>query len=331
MTRQLVTNQQPSNTIPGGINMNTSTTNNIIDRQGPVPSRATTSISLTAGSMVFPLSIYTAVSELAVNRSERLGGDPAVSVGRVSIRKDTGAIVESTNVTRMAEAVAGKAAGSWVVVSDADLIEVYGETGEAEVVSFVPVADAGRYVTDGLLQVRAKSDKRASAQAANESAFSLLLTGMGDRQVHALVRVVMRGGPRFGLLTADGDMLTIIPAEAVRAARPLVLADHDDKAVKMMGQFIDAIGVGAGPVNDDTPDRVQSFIDSKAEASGVAAGASPTVTSQGGAPVMVDVMAALQESITKTKASRSTPAKKAPVKKKAAAKKTVPRKKAVSK
>jgi DNA end-binding protein Ku len=275
----------------------------IVDRQGPIPARSTTSITLTAGAMVFPLSIYTAVSELAVTRSERLNGDPAVEVGRTSIRKDTGAVVNTEDVTRMAQATTGE----WVVVADAELAEVYGNTGEAHIVSFVPVADTGRYVTDGILQVRAQKDKRVAAQAANEQAFSLLLTGMRNRQVHALVRFVMRGGPRYGLLTADGDMLTIIPAEAVRAARLLPLAEHDATQLDMMSQFIDAIGVTSELVNDDTPTKVQAFIDSKAAECGVTVDGAPVVAQRGGNAT--DVMAALEASINAAKAARKAPAK----------------------
>lgn len=291
--------------------MNTITTT---DRQGPIPTRATSSITLTAGALVVPLSIYTAVEDLAVSRSERLGGDPAISVGRAYVRKDTGATISSDDVTRMAEAVTGPAAGSWVVVDDNELAGVYGDPGAAEVVSFVPIAEAGRYTLDGIMQVRAKADKRTSAQAASEAAFSLLLVGMRERGVHALVRIVLRGGPRYGLLTADGDVLTIIPAEAVRQARPLPFVEHDAAAVKMMGQFIDAIGVTSQPVNDDTPNRVQAFIDTKAAECGVKVGESPTQTIVQGAPSSVDVMAQIEASITKAKVASKTAAKKAPAK-----------------
>ena len=285
--------------------MNKHTNPITIDRQGPVPARATTSITLTAGAMSIPLSIYTAVEDRSVSRSERLNGDPAIEVGRTYVRKDTGEVVSVDDVTRMAQSTDGK----WVVVTDAELAEVYGDTGEASIMSFVPVAEAGRYVTDGIMQVRARKDKRPATQAANEHAFSLLLTGMRARNVHALIRVVLRGGPRFGLLTADGDVLTIIPAEAVRAARLLPVIEHDPKEVDMMGQFIDVIGVASELVNDDTPTRVQSFIDSKAAECGVEAGDTPVAGSRT-APT-VDVMAALEASIDKAKQARKAPAKRA--------------------
>lgn len=296
------------------------------DRLAPAPTRATTSITLSAGALVFPLSIYTAVSDLSVRRSERLGGDPSITVGRTTIRRDTGDVVDHDNVTRMAQAVSGKAAGDWVIVTDDDLASVYGDTGEATIVSFVPIADAGRYVLDGLLQVRPKADKRKAAQSANEQAFSLLLAGMVDRGVHALIRFVMRGGPRFGLLTADGDLFTIISADAVREAKPLATHNHDQAALDMIGQFIDVIGVGSEPVIDDTPTKVQSFVDAKAVEHGVAEGESPVTTTQS-APASVsspDVMAALEASIAEAKAARK------PVKK-AAKKSAARRRKAVAK
>ncbi|GEM_PF-4685051 len=307
--------------------MNNATTTPItLDRNAAAPSRATNSITLTAGSMMFPLSIYTAVSDVAINRSERLNGDPGISVGRVHVRKDTGDIIDPANVTRMAEAAAGKGAGKWVVVDDADLAEVYGDTGEAKIVSFVPAADAGRYVIDGLVQVRARNDKRASAQVANQAAFSLLLTGMANRQVQALIRFVVRGGPRFGLLDHTGDMRTIITADAVREARELPVIEHADGAIDMMGQFIDSVGVMSEPVIDDTPVKVQEFIDSKAASCGVAVGDSPA-----SAPsvVVVDVMAELAASIAASMEARKS-VKKA-VAKKAVAKKATAGSKAKAK
>jgi len=307
----------------------TTTTTNMIDRKAPAPARATNSITLTAGSMVFPLSIYTAVSDLSIQRSERLGGDPSISVGRVHIRKDTGETINPADVTRMAEAATGDGAGKWVVITDAELAEVYGESGEAEVVSFVPDADIGRYVTDGLLQIRARNDKRASAQAANQTAFSLLLAGLRDRNVHALVRFVVRGGPCHGLLDGNGDMFTIIPAEAVRVARELPVIDHDSKSIKLMGQFIDSIGVTSEAIVDDTPAKVQDFIDAKAATFGIAVGDTPTAGAK--SPVMVDVMADLQASITAAKATRSAPAKKRAATKKAATKKVAAKRAATKK
>lgn len=294
--------------------MNTSIT---LDRGAAMPSRSTNSITLTAGSMIFPLSIFTAVSDLSVSRSERLEGDPAISVGRTHIRKDTGEIIDTLNVTRMAEAVTGEGAGKWVVVTDDELADVYGQNGEAEIVSFVPASDVARYVVDGLLQVRARNDKRASAQAANQAAFSLLLAGMRERNVHALIRFVVRGGPRFGLLDHDGDMRTVIPAAAVRQARELPVVEHDAKSVDMMGKFIDSIGVQSEPVEDDTPVKVQEFIDAKAVELGVAVGDAPTTKSP---VVVVDIMAELEASVAAAKAKRAPAKKKAAAKRKAVAK-----------
>jgi non-homologous end joining protein Ku len=290
--------------------MNTTITTPEVDRQAPAPSKATASITLTAGALVVPLSIYTAIETLAVARHERLDGNPAIEVGRTSIRKDTGEVITTGHVTRMAEATDG----TWVTVDDAELASVYGDTGQANVVSFVPVAEAQRYTLDGIMQVRAKRDKKASAQAANDTAFSLLLAGMQAAGVHALIRFVLRGGPRFGLLTASGDLLTIIPAEAVRAALPLPEVQHTPQALELIGQFINAVGVKAEPVNDATPVEVQAFIDGKAATHGVRVGDAPAEPAS--APVVIDMMAALTASIEAAKVAtpkRATAARKAGV------------------
>lgn len=293
--------------------MTTTTTNTITtDRLGDLPARATTSVTLTAGALVIPLSIYTATSDLSVKRSERLSGDPAIEVGRTYIRKDTGEVVQPENVTRMAQAVTGDGAGKWVIVTDDELASIYGDTGEASIVTFVPVNDAGRYTLDGIMQVRAKRDKRAAAQAAGEAAFSLLLTGMRTRNVYALIRLVLRGGPRFALLTWEGDLLTIVPAGAVRAALPLPTRDHPKQEIDLIGQFIDAIGVNSIPVEDDTPVKVQAFIDSKATEAGVAVGDTPAVTTATGVSPFAnaDVLDVLRASIAKAKEAKADAPKK---------------------
>ena len=73
---------------------------------------------------------------------------------------------------------------------------------------------------------------------------------------------------------------------------------------------------------DDTPVKVQSFIDSKAATHGVEAGDEPVVTAPGGTVPKVDIMAALEASISEAKAAKA-PAKKQAARKKAAAKKAV--------
>ena len=121
----------------------------------PAPTRPTTSITLAAGLLNIPLSVYTSTEATRVSRKEFLGGDPTIEVGRSPIRKDTGAVVETADVTRMAQA----SNGTWVVLNDDEIAACTSERGVAEIVTFVSTKDFDNYLTEGLYQVRPKVEK----------------------------------------------------------------------------------------------------------------------------------------------------------------------------
>lgn len=264
-----------------------------IIRNAPAPSRATSSVTLSAGLINIPLSVYTAVETTAVVRREFLNGNPDVPVGRAPIRKDTDAIVHQGDVTRMAQADSG----AWVQLDDDEVAGCVGTPGGCDVVSFVPVKDAGRYLVDGLYQVRPKNDKRGGVAAT--AAFSLLLAGMAARKVHALVRVTMRGTPRYGLLTVDGDLLMIATADSVREALPMPEHKPTKAEVTMVCSLIDAIGIEAPVVVDDTAPKVRAYVNDKATSKGVA-----PLKAVPAPPVMVDLTDMLEASIKAAKAAR---------------------------
>lgn len=268
-----------------------------ITRTAPAPTRATNSVTLSAGLITIPLSVYTAVESTAVVRREFLNGNPDIPVGRVSVRRDTGEVVHTGEVTRMAQADDG----SWVLLDDGEIAECVGSAGGCDVVSFVPVADAGQYLTDGLYQVRPKKDKRGNAAAT--AAFGLLLAGMAARKVHALVRITLRGAPRYGLLTVDGDLLMIATADAIR--QPLDLPDTaPSKAeVDMVTSLIDAIGIDTPIVLDDSAPKVQQYVNDKAARGGVVATGTTTTT-----PAPIDLTEMLKASIEAATAAKA-PAK----------------------
>ena len=166
-----------------------------IIRTAPAPTRATTSVVLTVGVVPIPLSVFTAVESTGVVRHEFFNGNADISVGRSPIRRDTGEVIDQADVTRMAQADDG----TWVLLDNDEVEAASGAPGGCEVVTFVPVKDAGQYLIDGLYQVRPKIDKRGGAAAT--AAFATLLAGMTARKVHALVKVKLRGTPRYGLLT----------------------------------------------------------------------------------------------------------------------------------
>jgi non-homologous end joining protein Ku len=257
-------------------------------------------ITLSAGLLTIPLSVYTTVEATAVTRREFLGGNPDVPVGRVSVRRDTGEVVDSLDVTRMAQATDG----TWVTLDDAEVAAAVGGAGGCDVVAFVPNADRDEYLTDGLYQLRPKQDKRGNQAAVQ--AFGLLVAGMRRRDVCALVRVTMRGAPRYGLLSADGDLRMIVTADAIRQPLDLPDTNPSEAEVDMAVSLIEAIGVGAPVVVDDAAPKVQAYVDDKA-ASG--AGAAPADGVTRAAPVMIDLVGLLSESINAAKAEKAAAAK----------------------
>jgi Ku protein len=264
-----------------------------IIRTAPAPTRSTSSVTLSAGLINIPLSVYTAVESTSVVRREFLNGDPDIPVGRTPIRKDTDAIVSQGDVVRMAQADNG----AWVALTDDEVAACVGAPGSCEVVTFVPAKDAGQYLTDGLYQVRPKNDKRGGAAAT--AAFALLLAGMTARKVYALVQITMRGTPRYALLTTEGDLLLIATADSVREALPLPDHKPSKAEVAMVCSLIDAIGIDAPAVTDDVSPKVRAFINDKAASSGA------TVPEALPRPVVVDLTAALEASIKAAKAAKA--------------------------
>ena len=265
-----------------------------IIRSAAAPQRSTTSVTLLAGMLAVPLAVYTGTETTSVVRREFLGGNPDIPVGRVSVRRDTNEPVDMADVTRMAQS----SNGTWVTLDDDEIASVAGPSGGCEVIEFVPVDKADRYLTDGLYQLRPKTDKRGGA--ATSAAYGLLLAGMAQRKVHALVQVTMRGTPRYALLTSGGDLLTIATADSIRQRRDLPSVQPSTAELDMVCQLIDAIGVGAPTLVDDVSVKVQQYVDGKAATGGV--------TQSGAAlppgPAPIDLAAVLQASIDAAKAAK---------------------------
>ena len=87
--------------------------------------------------------------------------------------------------------------------------------GLAEIVSFVKVKDAGKYLVENVKQVRPQRVK-GKANPATEKAFALLTMALSTRKLMALVKVAMRGPARYALLDDKGNFFLIYTADAVR-------------------------------------------------------------------------------------------------------------------
>ena len=259
----------------------------------PMPIRAHTSITLSAGMLNIPLSVYTSTEETRVSRKEFLNGDTNVAVGRAAIRKDTGEVVDNLSVTRMAEA----SNGTWVTLTDDEIAACTSERGLAEVVTFVPAKDVSMYLVEGLYQVRPKIVKGKPDTAASR-ALAMLFAGMKARKVVALVKVAMRGPARYALLDSDGNFVLIRTADAVRKAIPLDDEFHFTKGeIAMVTTFIETFGIDTPVITDDTAPVVQAYVDAKAGGAPTKKVAQPPVATD-------DLMAAFEASISAAKAKK---------------------------
>lgn len=259
----------------------------------PLPNRATTSFTLTWGLVSMPLSVYTGTEETRVKRSEYVEIDGTdIPVGRAAIRKDTGEVIDSAVVVRKAQATNG----NWVALSDDEVADCTSvERGVGEIVAFVPVKHVANYVTETVNQVRPKATKGKPDPSADK-AFALLRAAMRKRKVVALVKVALRGPARYALLDAEGTLSLVRTHDAIREALPLSVHTFNDAELGMALNLIDAVGVEAPILTDDTAPVVQSFVDAKA--GGVTA--PPAATP----PPTIDIMAALEASITASKKSK---------------------------
>jgi DNA end-binding protein Ku len=233
------------------------------------PTRATTSVTLSFGLINIPLSVYTGTETTRVNRREFYKGDSAVEVGRAAVRKDTGEVIESADVTRMALADNGV----WVALSDDEIAACTSPRGLAEIVSFVPDKFVDQYLTENVYQVRPKREK-GKANPAAERAYSILTTALRKRKVHALVQVAMRGPARYALLDSRGNFKLVYSADQVRKPIAEPLVEVTEQELNLATMLIDTVGVEVPVLTDTTAPVVQAFVNEKA--SGVTPPPAPT-------------------------------------------------------
>lgn len=257
---------------------------------GRKPSRATTTITLSFGLVNLPLSVYTGTEETRVQRAEFYDGDSAIPVGRAPIRKDTGAVIDQAGVVRMAQADSG----AWVALSDDEISACTSPRGLAEIVSFVPLKDAGKYLVSDVKQVRPKQDKGKSNPSVDKG-FMLLLNVMAKRKLMALVKVAMRGPARYALLDSSGNLFLVYTADAVRNEVDLPHASAiSEQEMSLANLLIDAVGIDAPTLIDTTAPVVQAYVNDKAKGIKVPERPVPSATP-------VDLMEQLLASIEATK------------------------------
>ena len=257
----------------------------------PSPTRATTTVTLSWGMVVIPLSVYTGTEQTRVARKEfLLDGTNLIPVGRSAIRQDTGDVIASDLVVRMAQADNG----AWVALNDDEIAACTTDRGLAEVVSFVKANKIGGYLVEDYKVVTPKREK-GKINPAVDRAFALLCTAMKDAKVVALIKVAMRGPARYGLLDCEGNLYLIHSADQVRGnlggPTEYVFTDQERSLAQ---DLIEAVGIDTPVLIDTTAPAVREYVNVKAT------GVTPQVAAAP-APTGIDIMSQLQASIAAAK------------------------------
>lgn len=262
----------------------------------PAPQRASNSFTIAFGVLNIQVGVYTGTEETRVSRKEFLldGDTPTdIAIGRSPVRKDTGEVVSSEQVIRMAEA----STGAFVVLTDDEIADASSPKGLGEIITFVPVKDTGQYLAADAVQVRPKSTK-GKAEVAAEKAFALLLATMKATKTVALIKVALRGPARYGLLDSTGTLTFVRSADQVREARPLN-ADFKFSPAELglAKTLVEAVGISTPTLTDDTAPAVKAYVEAKAK--GIPAPVKPVVDA-----IPLDIMSALSASIDAAKAEK---------------------------
>lgn len=235
------------------------------------PTRATGTLTLGFGTTAIPCAVYAGTEDGGVKRGEYTEVDGEfVKVGRQSVIKDTGTPVERDAIVKMVESSRGL-----VALDDAEIAAAIGcENGYCEVLRFLPlsVMNTGTYIVDSLYQLRpqeAQSRRGRTTTRRSETtdrAFALLIKAMRLEGVFALVKVALRGKPRYAAFMPDGRLYTLRFTSEVRLPRPLPSTSDLAAEDVMLARMVVAAKTSTEvPVlNDDATEAVNVYVEAKA-------------------------------------------------------------------
>lgn len=266
-------------------------------RTAEAPYRAHSSFVISFGLVNIPVGVYTGTEDTQVRRQEFRPVDGQLhEVGRLPYDKDTGDPVDNSVIVRMAY---DGATDTWVALRDDEIAACTMPKGAADIITFVPMDELHKaYLTVGLAQIRARTSGLKGAQKVHaERAFSLLLAGLRERNVAALVKVALRGPAKFAAITPDGDLFWLQPTDGIRepARLPDVTFSLDELSLAVA--LVDTIGISVPPIVDDTAQKVSEYVAKKAQ------GQPEVLPEQPVDKNAEDLMAAMRRSIEQAQAA----------------------------
>jgi DNA end-binding protein Ku len=266
--------------------------------------RTTWKGSLSFGLVNVPIGLYPATQDKSIhfNQFEK-GTSDRIRYKKVNER--TGEEVESANIVKGFDL----GGGEYVMLSDDELAAAEPERSrQIEITDFVDLDDIDPvfYRTTYYLAPEGKG---------TDKPYALLRKAMKESRKVGIATMVMRNKEYLVAIRPEGDVLaleTMFFADEVRSPSqelPRIPDDADltDREVSMAHVLIDSMESEWDPerFHDTHRQKVEALIEEKSQGK-VIATAKPAP-----APKIVDLMEALQASISASQSSRGTPAKKA--------------------
>lgn len=237
------------------------------------PTRATGNLLLTFGDRVVPCSVFAGTEDNGVKRSEYVvTSEGPFRLGRKTVIKEgphAGDEVDSSAVVKMVESDRGL-----VPLSDDEIAQAVGcEGGLAEVEAFLPlsVMTSGQYIIDSLYQLRpappSRGRDRTRRSEATEKAFALVIKAMRLEGVFALVKVALRGKPRYAAFMPDGRLYTLRFQNEVRLPLPMPdTSDLSNDDVMLARMMVVSKSANIAPdLTDTATESVREFVENKAQ------------------------------------------------------------------
>jgi DNA end-binding protein Ku len=271
--------------------------------------------SLSFGLVNVPIGVYPATQDKSIhfNQFEK-GTSDRIRYKKVNER--TGQEVESADIVKGFDL----GGGDYVMLTDDELAAAEPERSrQIEITDFVDLdeIDPVFYRTTYYL---------APEGNGSDKPYALLRKAMKDSRKVGIATMVMRNKEYLVAIRPEGDVLaleTMFFADEVRSPNqelPRIPDDADltDREIKMANVLIDSMESEWDPerFHDTHRQKVESLIEEKSQGKVIVA------TKSASAPKIVDLMEALQASISANQSSRATPPKKVARPKIAAAKKT---------
>lgn len=254
------------------------------------PSRSSGSLTIGFGLVSVPVKVFAGTDEQNVSRAQF-----SESGGKIRYDKydeETG----ERNPTIIKKATATD--GTLVVLTDEEIDAAVGKSdGTCEVVGFLPAeVAAAQYVVKDVMQVRPAAGSNKKRVPAFEKAFALLTGAMEASGKVALVEWSLRGKPRYGALTPEGDMLVYYWDDEVRTSaampEPTPESTPTEAEMAMAVTLLESMSLEEAPVlTNESVAKVQKYVDAKA------AGQPVEEESESTPAGATDLMAALSASL----------------------------------